>query len=322
MLCSVVIPLYNKAEFIEAAIESVLKQHYSHFEIIVIDDGSNDDGPARVSAFPDHRIQLVQQTNQGVSCARNKGIELAKGDLVCFLDADDWFLPAYLETMVGMAKTHPEFVFFAAGFRWVSTLDKNASTWDCAEVCQPAAIDNLYRQWLIRGPFFCTNSVAIRRSALIGQQPCFPPGESMGEDQDLWFRLAEQSSLLFCPAQLVAYRIDVSGSLCSTNNVHSLLPLYHRIEARALRRQIPDRFRSSALRLVAHAKVGVARSLLVSGKRFAALGTMLNAWREIGSRRWWVSLLMCMVASPTFFSRWELWRKKQARKAPPFIQHV
>lgn len=313
MLCSVVIPLYNKARFIEAAVESVLRQHYPDFEIIVIDDGSKDDGPARVNAIPDHRIRLVRQTNQGVSCARNKGIELAKGDLVCFLDADDWFLPAYLETMVGMAKAHPDIVFFSASYREISALDDSTSTWDCAEPGQFDAIDDLYRQWRVRGPFFFTSSVAVRRAALIGQQPCFTPGESMGEDQDLWFRLAEQGLLLFCPAPLVAYRVDVAGSLCSTNTERNLLPVYRRLEARALRRQIPERFRSSALRLVAHAKVGVARSLLVSGKRIAALGNTLDAWREIGSRRWWVSLMMCMLASPALASRWEHWREEQAR---------
>jgi glycosyltransferase involved in cell wall biosynthesis len=313
MLCSVVIPLYNKARFIEAAVESVLRQHYPDFEIIVIDDGSKDDGPARVNAIPDHRIRLVRQTNQGVSCARNKGIELAKGDLVCFLDADDWFLPVYLETMVGMAKAHPDIVFFSASYREISALDDSTSAWDCTDPGQFDAIDDLYRQWRVRGPFFFTSSVAVRRAALIGQQPCFTPGESMGEDQDLWFRLAEQGLLLFCPAPLVAYRVDVAGSLCSTNTERNLLPVYRRLEVRALRRQIPERFRSSALRLVAHAKVGVARSLLVSGKRIAALGNTLDAWREIGSRRWWVSLMMCMLASPALVSRWEHWREEQAR---------
>lgn len=313
MLCSVVIPLYNKARFIEATLQSVLNQSYPNFEIIVIDDGSKDDGPARAEAIADNRIRLMQQANQGVSRARNRGIELAKGDLICFLDADDWYLPPYLETIVTMAKENADISFFATSYKDVNAFADTGMVWDCGNFRKFEIVDDLCKRWRVAGPFFCTNTVAVRRALLIGQQPCFPPGESMGEDQDLWFRLAEKTPLLFCTAQLAAYRVDVPDGLCSTNEERALLPVYRRLEARALHRQTPDRFRASALRLVAHAKVGVARNLLISGKRFAALGKTLEAWREIGSRRWWVSLLMCMTASPAFLNRWEHWRKEQAR---------
>jgi len=103
MYFSIIIPLYNKADFITDAIQSVLNQSHQNFEAIVVNDGSIDDGASRVQAIHDHRIKLIQQANSGVSCARNQGIELAKGDLICFLDADDWYLPTYLETIASMA---------------------------------------------------------------------------------------------------------------------------------------------------------------------------------------------------------------------------
>lgn len=94
---SVVIPLYNKEKYIERAIFSVLRQSYSNFEIIIVDDGSSDKGPVKVSQIKDNRIKLLTQNHKGVSTARNLGVLEAKSDWIAFLDADDEFIPTYLE---------------------------------------------------------------------------------------------------------------------------------------------------------------------------------------------------------------------------------
>lgn len=86
---SVIIPLYNKGNCISRAIESILKQTYQNFEILIVDDGSTDDGAIKVKAFQDSRIHLIQQQNFGVSVARNTGVQYSHNPYLCFLDADD-----------------------------------------------------------------------------------------------------------------------------------------------------------------------------------------------------------------------------------------
>lgn len=97
---SVIIPLFNKAPYIQRALASVTEQTYANFELIVVDDGSTDEGPRIVGASNDPRIRLVKQENAGPGAARNRGIAEAQGELVAFLDADDEWLPGYLAESV------------------------------------------------------------------------------------------------------------------------------------------------------------------------------------------------------------------------------
>lgn len=96
---SVIIPTYNYGRFIANAIESCIDQTHPKVEIIVIDDGSTDDTRSIVDRFGD-RVVYHYQINQGVSSARNAGLDRAAGDFVCFLDADDYFVPDAIEAMV------------------------------------------------------------------------------------------------------------------------------------------------------------------------------------------------------------------------------
>lgn len=313
MLCSVIVPLYNKEAFIEVALQSIFDQQHQDFEVIVVDDGSTDGGAFRVSAIQDQRIHLIQQANAGVSCARNRGIECAKGELVCFLDADDWYHPKYLDTIVSMATQYSEIDFLATNSLVFHKSDIPTLTWDLDERADFLLIDDIYDFWSKGGGPFCTNSVAVRRPLLSSLQPCFPPGESMGEDQDLWFRLGERSRLVYCRTPLVAYRY-MDGSLCDSNDVLTLLPAYSRVEQRALRGQMPDKLRASALKLVSNAKTGIARNLLMAGRRYDACMELLDGLlRGIKSRKWWVTLVMCAICTPSLVKRWLHWRDPRRR---------
>ena len=96
---SVVIPVYNRAPELAAAIASVRAQTFQDFEIVVVDDGSTDNPRARIHALNDSRIRFVRQMNAGGGAARNTGIDHAQGAFIAFLDSDDLFLPHHLESM-------------------------------------------------------------------------------------------------------------------------------------------------------------------------------------------------------------------------------
>lgn len=98
-LFSVVMPTYNRAKWLEGAIQSVLNQTFEDFELIIVDDGSTDNTRDLVSGFADSRILYYYQENKERSAARNAGIKLASGDYVCFLDSDDVYLPWHLEIL-------------------------------------------------------------------------------------------------------------------------------------------------------------------------------------------------------------------------------
>jgi glycosyltransferase involved in cell wall biosynthesis len=105
---SVVVPLYNKGAYIQRCLDSITAQIFQDFEIIVVDDGSTDEGPDIVSKYGDSRLRLVRQPNMGPGAARNRGMRESSGGLIAFLDADDEWLPGFLETCVTVLRANPD----------------------------------------------------------------------------------------------------------------------------------------------------------------------------------------------------------------------
>ena len=102
MKISVIVPIYNAESFLEKCIDSILKQTYIGFELILVDDGSWDRSGSICDEFSkkDDRIQVIHKKNEGLICARITGVEAAKGEYVAFVDADDWVEDSFLERLV------------------------------------------------------------------------------------------------------------------------------------------------------------------------------------------------------------------------------
>lgn len=114
---SVIVPLYNKRATIARTVDSILAQTHADFELIIVDDGSTDDGADLVERqYDDARIRVVRQTNAGPGAARNRGVELAQAPLISFLDADDEWCPTFLETALATLAAHPDCAAFTASF--------------------------------------------------------------------------------------------------------------------------------------------------------------------------------------------------------------
>lgn len=146
-LVSIIIPAYNVENYIERCIQSLLAQTYKCLEIIIVDDGSSDSTHEKclMIANTDKRIQLYEQNNQGVSAARNRGMEIAKGDYLCFVDADDFVSPLYVEIMLNNLVSENadlSMVMCTRGDKIISSTDSyETEIWDNRE-----ALINLMRR--------------------------------------------------------------------------------------------------------------------------------------------------------------------------------
>lgn len=150
-LVSVIIPVYNGASYLVAAIESVLAQAYAPLQIIVVDDGSTDNSAALAGAFP--TVQLLTQPNHGVANARNAGLAAAQGALIAFLDQDDLWLPGKLHAQVARLIAEPQLGYTRTHQRLLIEDGVDPSSWigPALAVDHPSAIPS---SWMVRAEIF------------------------------------------------------------------------------------------------------------------------------------------------------------------------
>lgn len=216
---SVIIPLYNKAPYVGKTVESVLGQTFGDYELIIVDNGSNDGSHKIVAAFTDHRIKIVRlEENVGVSNARNKGVAMASAPIVTFLDADDWWEPTFLEEMAGLIERHPDAGIYGTGYYIVKNGKKRLAPIGVDEGFEEGEINYcaVYAKTLCMP--LTSISVAMPR-AVFDETGGFKPHLKLGEDFDLWVRIALKHKTVFLNKPLSNYNQDVDVTYRGTHHL-------------------------------------------------------------------------------------------------------
>lgn len=184
---SIIIPVYNAQDTIDACLASVAAQTFTHYEVILVDDGSIDASAAIIEQskqrFGDNHVHYIKQDNAGPSRARNRGIALAKGELIAFLDSDDIWHKEKLERQVAMFLEHPQLGLCATLYGTSNHEKEEPIFISFEELC--------WRN------YFSTPTVIVRKDVLKGIE--FPENRKFSEDYYLWLQIANKYPCLLVP---------------------------------------------------------------------------------------------------------------------------
>lgn len=223
---SVIIPLYNKVPYIAKAIESVLGQTYRDFEVIVIDDGSTDQSLEVAKTFENKSITIISQPNSGVSTARNNGVKLAKHPYICFLDADDWWHPTFLEEMKRLITDFPDAGIYGSGYYIVKNGQERIAPIGVPQGFERGIIDycEVYAKTLCMP--LTSISVVIPKH-IFDEERGFKSQLKFGEDFDLWIRIALKHKVILVNKPLAYYNqdVDVNNRGVAVHKIYS--PVNH-----------------------------------------------------------------------------------------------
>jgi len=209
-LVSIIIPSYNCEAYIEQTLASVLGQTHRPIEVIVVDDGSTD-RTAEIVAAHGEPVRLVQQVNQRVCVARNRGFELSRGDFVCFLDHDDYWHPWKLQRQLEAFRRHPDAGVVFTAFELWPQVDglfpdplARASTDDDLPPENPILTGWIYHRFLL-DCWALTSTAMIRREAFAASTG-FDVSLPYSEDWDLWLRLSQEHPFVMLDRVSTLYR--------------------------------------------------------------------------------------------------------------------
>ncbi len=252
---SVIIPAHNAAHYLAEAVDSVLRQSFQDFEILVIDDGSTDDTEAIMRSYHS-KVRYFSQQKSGVAIARNRGIERAQGRYIAFLDADDTWTPLKLERQLAAMADHKDYRICYSAFTITGP--------DLAPISvsrsrrQAHALEDL----LLRGNVVATPTTVMGERALFIESGGFDPALSQCADWDMWVRVAALTDFLYIDEPLACYRQH--GSNMSRN-----APLLEQDSFRVLEKGFAmDGVREQ---LRAQRRIALARNyMVVAGTHFHA----------------------------------------------------
>jgi glycosyltransferase involved in cell wall biosynthesis len=197
---TVFLPVFNRAQLLPSAIESVLSQSFGDFELLIVDDGSTDGSSEVARSYADPRIRLVvSASNQGIPRTRNLGLELARGEYLANADSDDWSYPQRLARQVGFLDAHPE---IAAVGSWALKTDASGAR-TRGPLLRPTGPRAIRGRILFATCF--KNPTMVARTEVV-REFGFRDQFVICSDIDLWSRISEKYALANLPEFLVRYR--------------------------------------------------------------------------------------------------------------------
>lgn len=268
---SVVIPCYNYAHYLPDAVNSVLAQDYPHVECIVIDDGSKDRTREVAEGYGD-RIRYVYKQNAGLSAARNTGIEVATSPFIVFLDADDWYAPTFLSTMMAAFRTMPDSVgLLACDMNHVNADGSLQVRKSLPEAALPVitVFDLLVKNQ------YCPASAVLRRSVFA---TCggFDTSLTSTEDREMWLRVASRYEVRMLDKDLVFLRNH--GASMSKNADRMKANMLRVLRKCRLAQVMPQSRRAGWAKAYSYNHFHMAWMYYDEGRALKGIGELLKSW--------------------------------------------
>ena len=274
---SIIIPLYNKAPYIERAVKSVLSQDYPHFEIIIVNDGSSDGDEKIVTTIVDERLKLVSQKNAGVSAARNTGAKEAQYEYLAFLDGDDTWEPNFLSELVKLIDNFPNAGIYGTSNSFIYPNGKKVAE-------DFRYLFNGKEQGLLEDYFGLF--AQIQKSPFSNSNLCIPKkiyqefggykvGVKLTEDSDLWCRIALKYDVAFSVNALANYFVALEGST-HTIFENKDFEVVNTLQSALDNKNVPQRLEKSVKKLIALQKLGLIKRGILTSNKGKILKNFLN----------------------------------------------
>jgi glycosyltransferase involved in cell wall biosynthesis len=288
---SVLVPVFNKAPYLRRSIDSVLAQTFANFEVVLVDDGSNDGSAEVIRAYTDPRLRLVQQSNAGAGAARNRAFAESRAPLLALLDADDVWEPTFLATMTALAAEHPEAGLLCAPYGFVEPGGARVlPRW--AAVPTRGALPSYFRSVALGDQVATATSVCVPR-VVFEAVGGFPP-EPLGEDQDLWARIALRYPVVRAGGMPLAWYIrEAQGRAMQRRPPECELPYSCRLQQRLDAGQVPEVMKSDVALYIEAGLLALVSLNVRAGELAAARRLLADRRLKRFPLRRWLWRLMC-----------------------------
>ncbi len=304
---SVVIPFYNRLAWLEQAVDSVFSQTFDDYEIIIVNDGSEED-TSRLNDLSFKKVRLIEQPHRGRSAARNTGMRLAKGKYVAFLDADDLFMPSKLERQISIMENNPDVMLSHTSYRRIDTRGNFVDT-----VNSGLFTGHVYPR-IVHGCPIATPTVMVRSEALSALS--FEESVSVGEDIILWCSIAKRTPILGIQEPLTQVRMHRE---MAASDPHRFLAGNKTVIEYACRR---DSNLSVLFRLKAHscvysltARIFKEQGRFIAASRYLALSIVLCPTRFLAAMPQFCLMLIVLCTPKKYRPYLTRMRKVAVRSA-------